>query len=125
MLDKPAKSVDRLISQNIRATRLNRGVSQTELAKRIGLTFQQVQKYESGVNGARGGRLVQIARALNIAVVAFFEGTEIGCLPIHSELPSLIVNHDAIRMLRAFSKLKQPSSQKALVTLAEELVGKQ
>src|SRR5262245_22827762 len=101
--------IDRLIGQNIRATRLNRGVSQTQLASRIGVTFQQVQKYESGANGARGSRLVQIAKALNIAVVALFEGTEIGCLPIHSELPGLIVNQRALQMLRAFSKIKQTS----------------
>jgi transcriptional regulator with XRE-family HTH domain len=114
-----------LLARTFGATRLNLGVSQKELGARIGVTFQQVQKYESGANGARGSRLIQIARALNIAVVAFFEGTEAGCLPIHSELPSLIINHHAIRMLRAFSKLKRASSQKALVTLAEELVGKQ
>jgi transcriptional regulator with XRE-family HTH domain len=125
MPPKSVNHIDRLIGQNIRATRLNRGISQTELAKRIGLTFQQVQKYETGKNGARGSRLVQIARALNIAAVAFFEGTEIGSLPVHSELPSLIVNQNVIRMLRAFSKLKQPSSQRALVELAEELAGKQ
>ena len=124
----PAKGVnhiDGLIGQNIRATRLNRGVSQKELGAQIGVTFQQIQKYERGTNAARGSRLVQIARALNIAVVALFEGTEAGCLPIHSELPSLIVNHHALRMLRAFSKLKGASSQQALVTLAEELIGKQ
>jgi transcriptional regulator with XRE-family HTH domain len=117
--------IDGLIGQNIRATRLNRGLSQKELGARIGVTFQQIQKYERGTNAARGSRLVQIARALNIAVVAFFEGTEAGCLPIHSELPSLIVNRHAIRMLRAFSKLQRSSSQQALVTLAEELVGNQ
>jgi len=122
MSSKGVNHIDRLIGQNIRATRLNRGVSQTQLARRIGLTFQQVQKYESGTNGARGSRLVQIAKALNTAVVALFEGTEIGCLPIHSELLGLIVNQNALRMLRAFAKIKQSSSQHALVTLAEEMV---
>src|SRR5262249_40893479 len=90
MSPKGRNHIDKLIGQNIRATRLNRGVSQTQLASRIGVTFQQVQKYESGANGARGSRLVQIAKALNTGAVALFEGTEIGCLPIHSELPGLI-----------------------------------
>jgi len=117
-------STDKLIGQNIRATRLNRGLSQLELAKRIGVTFQQIQKYESGANAVRGSRFVQLAKALNVAVVVLFEGTEIGCMPLHSELPGLIVNQHAIRMIRAFSKIKKISSQHALVMLAEEMTAR-
>jgi transcriptional regulator with XRE-family HTH domain len=124
MREKAIKPTDKLIGQNIRATRLARGVTQQELANRIGVTFQQVQKYETGTNGVRGSRLVQIAKALNTAVVVLFEGTEIGCRPIHSELPGLIVNQCAMRMLRAFSKIKQSSSQQALAALTEEMAVK-
>ena len=72
MREKAIKPTDKLIGQNIRATRLARGVTQQELANRIGVTFQQVQKYETGTNGVRGSRLVQIAKALNTAVVVLF-----------------------------------------------------
>lgn len=112
---------DKLIGQNIRANRLARKLSQVQLAGRIGVTFQQVQKYENGMNGARGSRLIQIAKALNIPVVALFKGSEIGGPPIHTELSGLIVNKRAIRMLRAFSKIKRTSSQQALVKLAEDM----
>ena len=59
-------TVDKLIGQNIRANRLSRGLTQETLADKIGVTFQQVQKYEEGANGARGSRLVQIAKALDV-----------------------------------------------------------
>jgi transcriptional regulator with XRE-family HTH domain len=121
MLKKTVKPVDKIIGQNIRANRLAQRLSQGELAERIGVTFQQVQKYEKGANRVGGSRLIQIAKALNIAVVALFEGAEAGPLHVHSELPGLIVNQHAIRMLRAISKIKRNSSLQALVTLAEAM----
>lgn len=121
MLEKTVKSVDKLIGANIRANRLTHGLTQQELAARIGLTFQQVQKYENDVNRVGGSRLIQIAEALNVPVVALFKGAEVGPQPVHSELSDLIVNRRAIRLLRAFSKIKRTSSQQALVKLAEDM----
>jgi transcriptional regulator with XRE-family HTH domain len=123
MLKKTVKPTDRVIGQNIRANRLTQGLSQSELAKRIGVTFQQVQKYENGANRVGGSRLIQIAEALNIPAVALLENAENGRLPNPSELPGLIANPRAIRLLRAFSKIKRTSSQQALVALAEEMAG--
>ena len=121
MLEKTVKPVDKLIGRNIRAIRLARGFTQEELALRIGITFQQVQKYEKGTNRVGGSRLVQMAEALDIPVVALFEGAEIGGTPIRNELLDLVANQRAIRLLRAFAKIKSPSSQQALVRLAEEI----
>src|SRR5258708_28658631 len=115
------KPVDRLIGQNIRANRLARGLSQAELADQIGVTFQQVQKYEKGTNRVGGSRLVQVAKALNAPAFALLEGAEVESLHARSELPGLIVNRHAIRMLRAISKIKRNSSVQALVTLAEAM----
>src|SRR5262245_29700857 len=123
MLEKTVKPIDKLIGANIRANRLTRAVTQHELADRIGLTFQQVQKYENGKNRVGGSRHIQIAEALNVPVVALFKGAEIGPRPIHSELSDLIVNRRAIRLLRAFTKIKQTSSQQALLKLAEDIAG--
>jgi transcriptional regulator with XRE-family HTH domain len=124
MLEKTVKPVDKLIGRNIRAIRLARGFTQEELALRIGITFQQVQKYEKGSNRVGGSRLVQMAEALDIPVVALFEGAEIGGKPIRNEMLDLIANQQAIRLLRAFAKIKPPSSQQALVRLAEEMADK-
>ena len=71
------KPVDQIIGQNIRANRLARGLSQAELADRIGVTFQQVQKYETGVNRVGGSRLIQIAKALNVPALALLGGAKV------------------------------------------------
>jgi len=124
MLEKTVKPADKLIGRNIRAIRLARGLTQEELALRIGITFQQVQKYEKGANRVGGSRLVQMAEALDIPVVALFEGAEMNGVPVRNELLDLIADSHAIRLLRAFSKIKPSSSQHALVRLAEEMADK-
>jgi transcriptional regulator with XRE-family HTH domain len=115
-------TVDKLIGQNVRANRLSRGLTQKKLADRIGVTFQQVQKYEEGANGARGSRLVQIAKALDVPVLELFKGVGLAgqTAPV-SELSNLVTSQYALRMLRAFSKIERPASQRALVKLAEEM----
>jgi transcriptional regulator with XRE-family HTH domain len=124
MPKRTIKPADRIIGQNIRANRLSRRLSQEELGDEIGVTFQQVQKYEKGANRVGGSRLVQIAKALNIPALALLEGAEIESIHLRSELPALIINQHAIRMLRALSKIKQNSSVRALVTLAEAMAAK-
>src|SRR5438045_5271403 len=62
------------IGRKIRAPRLERGLSQTGLADGIGLTFQQVQKYEKGTNRVSAGRLQRIADMLDVPVVFFYRG---------------------------------------------------
>ena len=119
-------TVDKLIGQNIRANRLSRGLTQKMLADKIGVTFQQVQKYEEGANGARGSRLVQIAKALDIPIRELFKGVGIAgrTTPV-TELSNLVTSQYALRMLRALSKIERPASQRALVKLAEEIAGEQ
>ena len=92
------------------------------LADKIGVTFQQVQKYEEGANGARGSRLVQIAKALDIPIGELFKGAGIAgrTTPV-TELSNLVTSQYALRMLRALSKIERPASQRALVKLAEEI----
>lgn len=123
MLKKNEKTIDNLIGGNIRANRLARGLTQSKLAELIGVTFQQVQKYEKGHNRVGGSRLVQIAGALNVPLIALFENVEVSQNPVHSDIAGLIVNQHAIRLLRAFAKIKRNASHRALVILAEEMAG--
>jgi transcriptional regulator with XRE-family HTH domain len=122
MLKKNEKTIDSLIGGNIRANRLARGLTQGKLAGLISVTSQQVQKYEKGQNRVGGSRLVQIAEALNVPLIALFENVEVSQNPVHSDVAGLIVNQHAIRLLRAFAKIKRNASQRALVILAEEMV---
>src|ERR1700688_666788 len=65
--------VDRSVGRRIRILRVSRGLSQTALASELGLTFQQLQKYENGVNRVSASKLHDIARILGVEVASFFE----------------------------------------------------
>jgi transcriptional regulator with XRE-family HTH domain len=69
---KSANRDDVMIGARLRTFRMERGISQEKLGDMIGLTFQQVQKYEKGVNRIGGSRMLQIARAMDMPIAAFF-----------------------------------------------------
>lgn len=71
---RSAGAVDREIGARVRARRLEIGMSQERLAEVLGITFQQVQKYEKGVNRIAASRLCDIAKALDEPIIGFFEG---------------------------------------------------
>ena len=72
--ERIANAVDRRLGQRVRTRRLEIGMSQEKLADLLGVTFQQVQKYEKGVNRIAASRLFDISSALDVPVSAFFEG---------------------------------------------------
>lgn len=71
-------SIDLSVGERIRIIRRQRGLTQTELGNIVGLTFQQIQKYERGTNRVSAGRLGMLAGALGVTVNAFFETGGIG-----------------------------------------------
>src|SRR5262249_17463699 len=71
---KAPEPKDKEVGQLIRAQRLVCRMSQTELANALGVTFQQVQKYEKGVNRVGAGRLAKIADTLGVPIAFFFDG---------------------------------------------------
>src|SRR5690349_24602135 len=72
--ERAANAVDQRLGQRVRTRRLAIGMSQERLAELLGITFQQVQKYEKGVNRIAASRLFDIAGALHQPVARFFEG---------------------------------------------------
>src|SRR5436305_11701021 len=92
------------IGRKIRALRLERGLSQSGLADGIDLTFQQVQKYEKGINRVSAGRLQRIADMLNTPVMVFYAG--MGAKPRKDQRDSglaLVQTKGAMRLLRAYA----------------------
>jgi transcriptional regulator with XRE-family HTH domain len=120
---RQATAVDVTVGRNVRIWRLARGLSQTQLADRIGVTFQQVQKYESGGNRISTGRLTKIARVLRVPVMTLLDGTDQADPPakVHSRV--LIQNTRALRLAQAFATI--PQSQRklrgSLVVLVEQV----
>jgi transcriptional regulator with XRE-family HTH domain len=72
---KAATAIDIYVGQKIRARRIVVGMSQTELGDALGITLQQVQKYEKGAERVGASRLQKISVALDVAVFYFFEGS--------------------------------------------------
>lgn len=69
--------MDAVVGENVRRLRLIRGYSQESVASAIGVTFQQIQKYEKGDNRLSGARIVALSKALECSISDFFKGTEV------------------------------------------------
>ena len=115
------------IGRKIRALRLERGLSQSGLAEGIGLTFQQVQKYEKGANRVSAGRLQQIADLLNVPVTFFYGGMGARAKKSDSAPSSLafLQTKGALRLMRAYTEITSRTTKYALVVLAESLRNKE
>jgi transcriptional regulator with XRE-family HTH domain len=72
--ERAANAIDRKLGQRVRSRRLEIGMSQERLAEILGVTFQQVQKYEKGVNRIAASRLLDICGALDVSVSRLYEG---------------------------------------------------
>jgi transcriptional regulator with XRE-family HTH domain len=122
MLQKRAQKIDKLIGRNIRIHRLSRKMSQTDLGDQLGVSFQQVQKYENGANRVGSGRLYQIAAVLGMHVSTFFKGGETAERehPGDSGLLDLLTEPQSVRLIRAFSKIGDATVRRCLVQLAEK-----
>jgi len=123
MLQKRAQKIDKVIGRNVRIHRLAKKMSQTELGDQLGVSFQQVQKYENGTNRVGSGRLYQIAAVLGVHVSTFFKGGETaerGENSGESGLLDLLAEPQSVRLIRAFSKITDSTVRRSLVQLAEK-----
>jgi transcriptional regulator with XRE-family HTH domain len=115
---------DAEIGQRVRALRLQRGLSQTELGQLISVTFQQVQKYEKGTNRISAGRLQRIAEVLGVPVAYFFAA------PADKEPSNAAADEGgflqaegALRLARAYARIKEPGIRLQLLRLTEAIAG--
>ncbi|GEP01408.1 helix-turn-helix domain-containing protein [Methylobacterium haplocladii] len=119
MMPKQTTDVDRLVGLRITALRKARGLSQTALGTAVGVTFQQVQKYEKGQNRVGAGRLSEIARLLEVPVAAFFadnEASDIG----EAKSPDVfgfLSAHGAIEILRAYASIDDDDLRRDLLAI--------
>jgi transcriptional regulator with XRE-family HTH domain len=118
---KGPNPVDVEVGRRIRLQRMNAGMSQTELGDKVGVTFQQIQKYEKGKNRVGAGRLTQIAATLHVPIGVFFDGaTEASQSP--SESPAeLLTRPHALRLLQAYSGIESDKVRLSILNLVEAL----
>jgi len=116
---KRASWLDAAVGRNVRIWRMARGMTQEQLANRVGVTFQQLQKYEVGGNRIPTGRLVKFAAILAVPISALFEGTN-GAEPPRSLL-ALISDSRSFRLARAFAAIENSAMRLSLVSLVEKI----
>ena len=126
-----ANPVDKHVGSRIRMRRLMLGMSQEKLGDGLGLTFQQVQKYEKGTNRIGAGRLQHISQLLQVPVPFFFEGAPhlpgepsgIGPAPSPAYVFNFLATYDGLALTKAFMQINEPSMRRRIVALVEELAG--
>ncbi len=109
--------VDTLIGMKIHELRISMGLSRQQLASKIGVTHQQLQKYEKGTNRISAGRIAAIAKAMNKSVAFFFENLN------ETENDKLPTGHQrmCIEVSRNFLRVKNPMHQNAINLLVRTL----
>jgi transcriptional regulator with XRE-family HTH domain len=128
---KSPNPTDRHVGRRVRMRRLILAMSQEKLAAALGLTFQQVQKYERGENRIGASRLQQMSHILQVPVGFFFEGAPNAPAPHGSngsalsmaQIDDFISDLDGLRLIRAFMRIDNADLRRRIVMLVQEIAG--
>jgi transcriptional regulator with XRE-family HTH domain len=123
--------VDKHVGSRVRMRRKMLGMSQEKLGDALGLTFQQVQKYEKGTNRMGASRLQHISHILQVPVPFFFEGAPhlpgqpagIGDAPSPAYVSEFLATADGLALTKAFMRIKERGLRRRIVELVEYIAG--
>ena len=123
--------VDVHVGARMRQRRTLLGMSQEKLGDALGLTFQQVQKYEKGTNRIGASRLQQISHILQVPVAFFFEGAPnlhgssegMKDAPSPAYVSDFLATSEGLSLTKAFMRIKEPKLRRRIVDLVEEIAG--
>jgi transcriptional regulator with XRE-family HTH domain len=127
---KVTNPIDIHVGSRLRMRRLMLNVSQEKLGDALGITFQQVQKYEKGTNRISASRLQQAAQILHVSAPFFFEGAPGGPQKLDKSSPSpayvneFISSQDGLRLIKAFQRIARPAVRHRIVNLVQEIGGR-
>ena len=134
MVKKAPNPIDRHVGSRVRMRRMMLSMSQEKLGDALGLTFQQVQKYEKGANRIGASRLQQIARILQVPVSFFFDGapaqpgerqTDGEDAPSPSYVADFLATSDGLALTKAFVRIKDAKLRRRIVDLVEGIAGEE
>jgi transcriptional regulator with XRE-family HTH domain len=123
---KTPSPIDIHVGSRLRKRRRMLGMSQATMGERLGLTFQQVQKYEKGMNRIGASRLQQAADILGVTVPYFFEGGDEGPYKgalSPSYIDDFVSSSEGLRLAKAFMRIPRSSVRLRVVALVNELAG--
>lgn len=121
MARKAITPIDRVVARNVRIHRMAKRVTQKQLAKHLGVTFQQVQKYEKAANRIGSGRLIQIAELLGVPITTLFVGAEIDESLKDSSILDHLTDRQSVQLVQAFSKISDPKLRQSIVLLVSHI----
>ena len=123
---------DKHVGSRVRLRRVMLNLTQTELARRLGFSYQQLQKYEAGINRLAASRLQQVSHILQVPVAFFFEGApglsrsrtrrKEGALPDY--VIEFLSKSDGVALAKAFTRMRNMKLRRQIVRLAVEIMGR-
>jgi transcriptional regulator with XRE-family HTH domain len=128
---KAPDPIDRHVGSRVRMRRIMLAMSQEKLGAALGLTFQQVQKYERGANRIGASRLQQISHILRVPVAFFFEGAPNASAPHGSngsalstaQIDDFVSDSDGLRLVTGFMRIDNAALRRRIVMLVQEIAG--
>src|ERR1700749_2569522 len=131
MAKKAPNPIDKHVGSRVRMSRMMLGMSQEKLGNNLGLTFQQVQKYEKGTNRIGASRLQQISHILQVPVSFFFEGAPANTTSPHEEgvgeapspayVSDFLATSDGLALTKAFMRISDSKLRRRIVDLVEQI----
>lgn len=126
--------IDAHVGGRVKLRRMLLGMSQEKLGEQLGLTFQQVQKYEKGINRIGASRLFDLAKVLGVSVQFFYDqlpgapngaGTVSGFAEPSDDtmVSEFLSSRDGLELVKAFSRISDPKVRRSIVDLARTLAG--
>ncbi|MCK9917364.1 helix-turn-helix domain-containing protein [Microbacteriaceae bacterium K1510] len=125
MADRSIGAVDVLVGQRLKMARMTKGLTQVKLAEAVGLTFQQIQKYEWGKNRIGTGRLHAMAEVLGVPVAYFFEGTKSVASKAAAEMEAIheaLSTKEGVRIAVSLSRITDLNLRLRVAELLEEII---
>lgn len=121
-MPRQPENEDRAVAERMVVLRKARGLSQSAIALVLGVTFQQVQKYENGTNRITADRLAKLAAQFEVPITAFF-GESDQSEPITAGLSSLLSLDGADELVRAYAQIETPETRRVVLSLVRALAG--
>ena len=112
--------IDVLIGERVRSRRLQAKVSQAVLGEALGVTFQQIQKYETGANRIGCGRLLKIAEVFNCDVSEFYESINDGQSAARTPFSRFMATKDGVAIVEAMLKIENQALRRMVIEIAEK-----
>ena len=114
-------AMDRHIGHRLRTCRMMLRLNQSELGEAIGVTFQQLQKYEKGSNRVSASTLQKLAATMEVPITYFFEGVSSEKIQSNKEWTEFLATSEGLALIRAFKRIDSKDLRRAVVHLVEQM----